>query len=222
MAREAGCRVLVVEDDAKFADSLRALLETYGVVARFAADLRQARAAMEARPPDVAFVDLDLPDGDGVQLIAEWTERVPHVPLVVLSVVSGAERVLAALSAGAVGYLLKADAGGERIVQAIAEARAGGAPLSGPIARLLLRRLRSAPERPSEPAPALTARETLTLQLLADGNTYASAADELGVSINTVRSYVRSIYEKFAVGSKTEAVLAAMRLGIVRPRAPTD
>jgi DNA-binding NarL/FixJ family response regulator len=214
------CNVLVVEDDPRLAMSLQSLFASHPITLRVAASIAAANLAIAERRPDAAFIDLGLPDGDGIDLIADWAKRFAEVPLVVLSSATSEQRIRAAVRAGAVGYLLKSDLAGDRLIQAIAEARNGGAPLSGPVARLLLNELRSPTKTTAPNVPGLTQREQVTLQLLAEGTTYAAAAHRLGVSINTVRCYVRGIYDKLAVGTKTEAVLAAMRLGIVRP--PTD
>jgi DNA-binding NarL/FixJ family response regulator len=214
--------VLIVEDDPQLVVSLRALFESQPIRLRIASSIAQANLAIAERTPEVAFIDLGLPDGDGVDLIASWTSRFAALPLVVLTVTSDEQRIRAAIRAGAVGYLLKSDLGGDRLIQAIAEAQAGGAPLSGPVARLLLQEVRSPARAASPSAPTLTPREQVTLQLLAEGTTYAATATSLGVSINTVRCYVRAIYEKLAVSTKTEAVLAAMRLGMVRPPSGRD
>ncbi len=209
-------RVLVVEDDREFRDSLSTLLR-----ARF--DGRCVGTAAEAFEllsdfaPEVCLVDLGLPDLDGEELIRELQARNSQVPIVVLTVATSGARILGALRAGAVGYLLKEDL--DQVVVAIHEALAGGAPMSRQVARVVLSELKGpSPETARAKASAvLTARETEVVDALARGLTYDNIASALSISANTVRHHVRSIYHKLAVASKTEAVLEALRLGVIRP-----
>jgi DNA-binding NarL/FixJ family response regulator len=208
----AEARLLFVDDDTRFLADLALVLELPYATARSCAE-----ALRVTEPPSVAFVDLGLPDGDGVDLIRDLGARWPDVPLVALTVARADARVLEAVRAGARGYLLKEDVG-TRLEQAIREALDGGAPMSHPIARRVLDLLGAAPSTPtsSSEREALTARELATLRELANGSTYLQAAATLDVSINTLRAHVRNIYRKLAVGSKTEAVMAGLRLGIVQ------
>ncbi len=135
-----------------------------------------------------------------------------------LTVASTEQRIRAALRAGARGYLFKEDLG-RRLVVAIEEALQGGIPMSTAVAELLLAQLRvgggeaiSAQDAASGP---LTTREHQVLQRLARSLTYDETAADLGVSINTVRSYVRTIYDKLDVSTRTEAVLAALERGFL-------
>lgn len=217
-ARHPGVRVLVIEDDVRLHDPLRRILGAVGyvpdIVATAAAGLRRLDEPGPA--PGVVLVDLGLPDRDGVDVIRELGTRAPGLPVLVLTVVDTPERILQALRAGACGYLLK-ESLGSRLGPAIDEVLDGGAPLSPAAARVVVAALRKggmpAPAKPREPSAAqrtpLTARESEVLDLLARGLTYAQAADVLGISINTVRVYVRHIYEKLDVTTKVEAAMVA-------------
>jgi DNA-binding NarL/FixJ family response regulator len=135
---------------------------------------------------------------------------------VVLTVFDDSEHVFDALRAGAVGYLLKDDFGA-RLVPALDEACAGGSPMSPTIARRVLASFAEPPSTASaDLVPPLTKREHEVTVLLADGASYDEIGRTLGVSTNTVRSFIRSIYDKLHVCSKTEAVKEAVRLGYVR------
>jgi DNA-binding NarL/FixJ family response regulator len=209
-------RILFVEDDEQFLADLRLILPQSLLV-------QVATTAAEARtwgaPPDVAFVDLGLPDGDGVALISELCALWPNTPLVVLTVTQSDARILAAFRAGARGYLFKEDAA-LRLPQAIREALEGGAPMSRSVARTVLRIVSGLPavsvaaDRPE----ALTEQELNVVRSLADGCSYLQAATELRVSVNTLRSHVRNVYRKLCVGTRTEAVMTALQLGLLERR----
>lgn len=207
-------RLLLLQPDAEFARALSATLDTAHIAVTRVSTQAEALTALVQFAPDVALVDLMLPDGDGVELIAGLARLRPGLPIVVITSESDDARILAAIRAGASGYLFKADLG-PRVVPVIEEAMRGGAPLSRQVARLLLQACRGI-SRDRASFPDLTRREHTVVGMLAEGKSYAEVGLRLGVSENTVRSHVRSIYEKLGVKSKTEAVIAALRLGIVR------
>jgi DNA-binding NarL/FixJ family response regulator len=181
--------------------------------------LAGGRAALAAgRPADVALIDLGLPDGDGIDLIREVRSRPAGPEVIVISVFGDEEHVVAAIEAGATGYLLK-DSPSCDVGAAITDLLAGGAPISPAIARHLLQRFHApAPRTRDQPAgqELLTAREREVLEVLARGFTYEEAAQILSVSFHTVASHVKHIYGKLAVGSRSEAVYEATQLGILK------
>jgi DNA-binding NarL/FixJ family response regulator len=210
-------RVLVVEGDRRVRDAIAHLLDR----TRFSADLVGSAAAALAAledDPQVVLVDLGLPDLDGIELIAQIRAQRPTTPCLVLTSASTENQIRAALRAGARGYLLKEDLG-RRLVLAISEALLGGIPLSKVAAELLLAQVRGdAPPPPSSGEVVggpLSARERQVLARLARSLTYEETAADLGVSVNTVRTYVRGIYDKLAVSSRTEAVMAALERGLL-------
>ena len=165
------------------------------------------------------LVDLQLPDGDGAELIAEYTALHPEVPILVISVFGDETSVVRALSAGAQGYLLKDDTG-EDVADAIRHVMSGQSPISPAIATYLIRRLQQPTEKlPSCPAThsdqVLSARELEVLQLASKGLTYQETADALNVSVNTVGTYTRRVYTKLAVTSRAEALFEARQLGLM-------
>jgi DNA-binding NarL/FixJ family response regulator len=148
---------------------------------------------------------------DGVRVLKE---RCPDLQVLMLTVHADDAHVFAAICAGASGYLLK-DSSPERLRQALIELRDGGAPMSPEIARRVLVMFQKvAPPRDKE--QLLSPRETDVLRLLVDGHSYKTAAHALQLSIDTLRFHIRNVYKKLHVHSKSEAVILALRKGIVR------
>lgn len=209
--------VAVVEDDeetrAQLAASISARPELR-LVGQFATG-REAIAGLAQAAPDVLLVDLGLPDISGLDVIRHAAAHQPGCDVLVLSVFGDEQHVIAALEAGAGGFLLKG-ARNRDITIDIRELRNGGSPLSPIIARQVLKRLhaaaQSASAKPVEPISgeeALTARETEILRTIARGFSYAETGDLLGVSTQTVHTHLKRVYRKLAVHSKTEAVFEA-------------
>lgn len=213
-----GLRVLIIEDDLRLHDPLQRILMAGGCVPEIVCTAAEGLRWLDGigPAPGCVLVDLGLPDRDGVDVIREIRGRAPGIPVIVLTVVATRERILEALRAGACGYLLK-ESLAVRLCPAIQEAIDGGAPLSPAAARVVVAALREggAPASagplasPAAKKTPLTVRESEVLDLLARGLTYAQAADVLGISINTVRVHVRSIYDKLDVTTKVEAVMVA-------------
>ena len=215
--------VALVEDDRaareRLACSVRAQ-SSLELVAEYATGA-EALAGLAVCTPDVLLVDLGLPDMSGLELIRFAAARCPECDILVISIFGDEANVLAALEAGARGYLLKGSLQHD-IAFDIREIRNGGSPLSPVIARQMLKRLRM-PERAAaakksagEEEATLTAREGEILNAISRGFSYAETAEMLGVSIGTVHTFLKRIYRKLAVHSKTEAVFEASRLGLIR------
>jgi len=215
--------VYVVEDDFKVASAIvRSLArQTEFSVIGTAGSLATARADLERIRPEIVVVDLQLPDGDGATLIRALRAERPSVVLLVFTVFGDEARVVRAIEAGADGYLLKGCTGDE-LLHALSQARAGESPISPPIARHLLNRLR----RPSpksvvpsrvpgsqESLEKLSPREIEVLRLVAQGYIAEEIGTRLGISVNTVRSHIRSVYGKLSVNHQGQAVSTAHRLG---------
>lgn len=180
--------------------------------------LAEARSFLGA-PVDLFILDLGLPDGSGIDLIEEIRTRGGQEPrILVLSVLGDQETVLAAVLAGADGYLLK-DLDSLDIGRQAADALIGGAPLSPSIATYVLRHLRGRREhpKPSVSDPPLSPREIELLQLLARGYSNRQAAAALSISPHTIGDHVKSIYRKLSVSSRGEAMVRAFRNGLLRP-----
>jgi DNA-binding NarL/FixJ family response regulator len=210
-------RVAVVEDDPGLRESLRLLIGgTRGF--HCTGTFRSAEDALErlkkepASAPDVVLMDIHLPGLPGSIAVRLVREAVPSVAVLMLSVYEGEEEVFESLCNGAAGYLLKKTPP-PRLLEAIREVKSGGSPMSPEIARKVIRLFREI--MPPRPDHDLTPQEVRLLRLLADGASYQAAGDRLEISINTVRNYVRSVYEKLHVNSKSAAVSKAMKSRII-------
>jgi len=210
--------VLVVEDDpetrtyiadAVISDPELQLVGTAGTV-------REGVAVLAESVTDVLLVDLGLPDGNGTELIRFARKVGADTQTMVITVFGDEPSVVAAIQAGARGYLLKDDRSAD-IRQAIHQLLLGGSPLSPGIARYLLKRFAEA-ERAPEPTsllPKLSERETQILHFVVKGFTFPEIAELLEISTHTVTTHARRIYRKLEVRSRAEAVFEAVSMGIV-------
>lgn len=213
-------RVALVEDDAAFQEAFRTALAGAPdlAMAGVAATAAEARAMLAGAPADVLVVDLGLPDGSGIDIIGEANTLWPGCAIMVATTFADERHVIASIEAGASGYLLK-DSPLPTIAQDIRVLHGGGSPISPRIARQVLMRFRP-DERPAETAdrsaaPSLSEREKETLQLITRGFSFEEIAELMGVSRNTVLTFVRRIYAKLEVRSKTEAVFEARAYGLL-------
>lgn len=202
----ATLRVALVEDFADYRESLRTLLEAEPDIEVVAACLNraEAEALLPACRPDVVLVDLALPDGSGIEVIEAVRPRLPQARFVVLTTFEEMDLIRRAIRKGASGYLLKR-AGVEEILQAVRRAASGGSPLSDPVAAKVLSLLRDDP--PEEMSiPDLGPQENKLLQeVCLRGKQLKEAADSLGVTFNTARTYLQRIYRKLGVSTRWEA-----------------
>ncbi|WP_374561872.1 response regulator [Ideonella sp.] len=207
--------VLIVEDDQRirrgFELAIRATVDLR--VAGVAADLPEARELFDATEPDVLLVDLGLPSGSGIELIRHAQATRPACESMVVTVFADEQAVLSCIEAGATGYLLK-DARPVNIVEQIRLLCAGGSPISPTVARRLMLRI-GALASPQASAGLVSTQERQVLVLSAKGYGYEEVAGLMGLSRHTVETYVKRIYRKLQVHSKTEAVYEARKLGIV-------
>jgi DNA-binding NarL/FixJ family response regulator len=216
-------RVGVVEDDPALMAHLSEVLQPQPDLRMvfMATTAAQALRALGGEPVDVLLVDLGLPDGSGIDLIAQAARRWPHCEVMVSTQFGDEASVIAAFEAGASGYLLKQQSP-TAIADDIRMLHAGGSPISPLIARHVLNRLRPAREGRAQPltrpgkAADLSSRELEALELLAKGFTAEEIARLMDVSRNTVLTYVRRTYRKLNVSSKAEAIFEARMEGLVR------
>lgn len=199
-------RIALVDDSEAYSAEVSRLLRgqpRFHLVADYVDGGRAIRSLPAVRP-DVVLVDLNLPDISGVEVVRELHLRLPGTRLIILTIDHNGGRLIEALAAGAIGYLVKTTAP-ERLLEALGEAVAGGSPISSNVARLLAERFQE--EAKADAATgSLTDRERRMLQLFASGRRVKEVADELHISVHTVRAAVRTVYRKLQARSLSEAV----------------
>jgi DNA-binding NarL/FixJ family response regulator len=161
--------------------------------------------------PDVVLMDINMPGMGGIECVERLKKVMPDVLIVMLTVYEDSDQIFRALAAGASGYLLKR-LSPTKLLQAIREVYAGGSPMSNSIARKVVASFQKAKAAASEKQPHLSPREQAVLDCLAKGLTYKQIADQLEISIDTIRTHLRRVYEKLHVQSRTEAVAKYLRL----------
>lgn len=214
--------VLVVEDDDPTRARLARVVDAHPQLRTIAAvgNCAAARAILETDPPAVLLTDLDLPDGSGIELIRLVRAKDAGTLSMVITVFGDEQHVVAAIEAGALGYLLK-DATADSIGRSILELLEGGSPMSPPVARYLLQRFAKTPEPAVASIAAsggaeLSTREREVLTYIVKGFSYAEIARLLELSTHTVATHVRRIYGKLEVHSRGEAVYEALATGLVK------
>ena len=208
-------RVAIVEDLRDTREGLALLIdgtEGYRCTGAYRS-MEAALPAIQADPPDVVLTDIGLPGMSGIEGVRILKEKHPSLQFLMLSVYEDDERIFKAICAGASGYLLKKTPPA-RLLESLRETVEGGSPMSPEIARRVITLFRKF--RPPERAETdLTPHEVRILKLLVQGHHYKSAAAELGVSVNTVATHIKHIYEKLQVHSKSEAVARALLDGLI-------
>lgn len=215
-------RTVIVEDDGHYRKSLEELLRhspglelahSFGCAEDLLRCARQSVAAGGPRPWDICLLDIGLPGQNGIEAAGNVKRILPEVPVVMLTVFEDPARIVAAIACGADGYLLKS-ASPDEIAACLRAVASGAAVLTPAVARKVLSLARRGlPD--AAPDLGLTPRERDVLAALVRGSGYRQAAHELEISIDTVRAHIRSIYKKLQVHSVAEAVVRAVREGIV-------
>jgi DNA-binding NarL/FixJ family response regulator len=203
--------VSVVDDEKKLCESIATFLnDSPGF--RCVSMYGSAEVALKHLPadhPDVVLMDINMAGMDGIECVKHLKVLMPEVQVVMLTVYEDPEKIFQALAAGATGYLLKRFTPDE-LLQAIRDVLAGGSPMSHAIARKVVASFQSA-KPVGDKQSQLSPREERVLDCLAQGLAYKQIGEELDISINTIRTHLRHIYEKLHVQSRTEAVAKYLR-----------
>lgn len=212
---EETIRVAVIEDDVGALERISSALEKHNwiEITGIARNVADGLKLIDAGGFDVMLCDLGLPDGSGITLIRHAAQKNRSTDIIVITIFAEQSKVLDSIKAGARGYLLKDDQF-DQCAEGIREIRRGGSPISPIIARQLLKEFQPR-ETSKELVQLLSKREAEVLNLLARGFSFVEIGDLLKISRSTVATYVKNIYQKLEVNSRSEAVFEASSLGII-------
>lgn len=206
-------KVSIVDDNEGLRTSLAALIRrspSLKLIGEYA-DAESALKDIPTKVPDVVLMDINLPGMNGVECVRQLKVALPTLQVLMLTVYEDGDSLFNSFKAGASGYLLKRTASA-RLIEAIHEVNTGGSPMTPQIARRMVQFFNAKPQsKEDSPVAKLTAGEREFLDQLANGYAYKEIADRMKISIDTVRSYVRTVYEKLHVHSRTEAVVKYLR-----------
>jgi DNA-binding NarL/FixJ family response regulator len=203
--------VSIVEDNEQLRGTLARVLNRADGF-RCVSQYGDAESALEGLPkdhPEVVLMDINLPGLNGVECTRQLKQALPRVSIIMLTVYEDTENIFNALAAGASGYLLKRTKSGE-LLEAIREVHRGGSPMTTHIARKVVQSFQKVGPSP-QPTENLSQREQEVLDCLSHGFLYKEIAEKLGISYETVHTYIRRIYEKLQVRTRTEAVAKFLR-----------
>ncbi len=202
--------IAIIEDDEDIRISLRDLInQTHDLCCHHLfSSAEQAISEWKTDMVDVVLMDINLPDQSGIECAAILKQRIPNLQIIMLTVYDDTDKIFRSLKAGASGYLLKRTEPSQ-ILTSIRDVYAGGSPMTSQIARKVVSFFSQSETQPDSgnELHSLTAREFDILRYLAKGYRYQEIADVLFISIETVRTHLRRVYEKLHVRSRTEAVI---------------
>ena len=201
-------KVAVIEDTPALGKLVQRIVDSMDGIQTFGVweNAEDGLKAIENGSPDVVLMDISLPGMSGIEATARVKEKHPEIDVIMLTVFDDNDKIFDALQAGASGYLLK-NASPDDLCRAIFEVRAGGAPMSAEIARLVVEAFHRPTSSESSQACNLSKRETEIVQLVAKGMANKEIAADLSISVETVRVHLKHIYEKLHVRSRTEAAM---------------
>jgi len=212
--------VSIVEDNEQLRATLARVLnraDGFACVGQHAS-AEAAIAGIPQERPNAVLMDINLPGLNGVECVRQLKQLLPQTQVVMLTAYEDTENIFSSLAAGASGYLLKRSTSAE-ILEALRDVQNGGSPMSTHIARKVVQSFQASGPPPAaavaaraaEPTEDLSPREQEVLNLLSQGFMYKEISDQLGISFETVRTYIRRIYEKLHVRTRTEAVAKVLR-----------
>ena len=199
--------ICIVEDDAGLRESICNYIEDSAGFECLGAysSAEDALIGIPLLNPAVVLMDINLPGMNGIQCVKKLKETAPDIQTMMLTVYENSDRIFEALAAGACGYLLKSTPP-EKLLEAIAEIQSGGSPMSSHIARKVVQAFQPA-TRKTPLIEHLSPREQQVLDLLSKGCAYKQIAGEMDLSMGTIRTYIRRVYEKLHVNCRTDAVV---------------
>ncbi|MEI6192836.1 MAG: response regulator transcription factor [Verrucomicrobiota bacterium] len=204
--------VSIVEDDTALRNAITEWVASdkrFKIISEHG-NAEEAIQQLPDKSPDVVLSDINLPGLSGIECVRQLKGRMPKTQFLMLTVYDDADRIFQALAAGATGYLVKR-ASRDALLTAIAEVHRGESPMSSGIARKIVKSFQRLEPPAASSTDTLTPREKQVLELLAQGYMYKEIADQLSLSIPTVNCYIRSIYEKLQVHSRSQAVAKFLR-----------
>jgi DNA-binding NarL/FixJ family response regulator len=205
-------RIAIVDDDPEFQGTVAECLQDEPSF-RLICSCDSGEEALEVLPrqkPDIVLMDINMKGMSGIECVRQLKRLLPSTHVVMLTVFEDTRSIFPALAAGANGYLLKRFVA-DRLIDSIQEVLGGGAPMSAPIARMVVKSLQT--DGSNEEELQLTAREREVLDGLARGLAYKQIAAELDISMGTIRTHIERIYEKLHVHNRTDAVVKYLRSG---------
>lgn len=204
--------VSIVEDNDQLRKTLARVLnrsEGFECVSDYA-NAEDALAELPKKNPNVVLMDINLPGMNGVECVRKLKQAAPQIQVMMLTVYEDTDNIFAALAAGASGYMLKRTATPE-LLESIREVHRGGSPMTAHIARMVVSSFQKSAAAAASATEDLSPREREVLDCLSQGFLYKEIAEKLGISYETVHTYIRRIYEKLQVRTRTEAVAKFLR-----------
>lgn len=205
--------VTIIEDDSFFASTLSKIINSNKDTACVAIYANASTALREfpINPTDIILMDIQLPDDSGINLTAKFKSQFPHTSIIMCTNFDDDEKVFNSLKAGANGFVIKSE-NAEKISEYIQEVMHGGAPMTMGIAKKVIQYFNKQ-ESEKIKLEALTSKENELLELLSKGNYYKEIAQEMNISINTVKKHCGNIYRKLHVNNRTEAIILLNKKG---------
>lgn len=208
--------IVIVEDNAVFREGIAAFLnatEGFRCVKTFD-KYETMLKEISAIKPDVLISDINLPGMSGIEGVKEVKKILPELKIIMLTIYEDDKKIFDAIVSGASGYLSKKTSPA-KIIEAVKEVSEGGSPMNSEIAGKVIRLLRTKVKSNSETEIQLSEKEKLILESMAEGKTYKAVADELFISIHTVRYHIKNIYDKLHAHSQSEAIAIAYKKGLI-------